>query len=180
MEGVQSKAPQDPSSTKPRGEKSLMIAQVSLRSLVIICTLAASCLIFTSKQTTIVYGIPFDASYSYEPAFQFFGIANVAVCVLCLLSLGTVFFLSHRLANFFLFLHDLVVLTVLMAACAGSTAVGQIGRNGNTHSSWMPICDHFAKFCTRVATSVAFSYLAVLMFFALTVLSALRIQAKPI
>ncbi|XP_042497838.1 CASP-like protein 1F1 isoform X2 [Macadamia integrifolia] len=173
MEGGQSK-------DNRGGEKYRMIPQVLLRTLVIACTLAAACLLFTSKQTTIVYGISFDASYSYEPSSLFFGYANVAACALTLLSLAICCFIHQRWAYFFLFLHDLVVLTVLMAACAGSTAVGQIGRNGNTHSSWMPICDHFAKFCTRVATSVAFSYLAVLMFFALTVLSALRIQAKPI
>ncbi|XP_043703758.1 CASP-like protein 1F1 [Telopea speciosissima] len=200
MEGVQSKESQDPTLTNTRGGKYLMVAQALLRTLVAVCTLTAACLMFTSKQTTSVFGVSFSAKYNYVPAFRFsaeivgfdpyvlmfffgggficrfFADANVAACVLSLLSLGTVCFIYHRLTYFFLFLHDLVMMTLLMAACAASTAIGEVGAHGNSYTGWMPICDHFGKFCNRVTASLIFSYLAVMMFLVLTVLSALRMQ----
>ncbi|KAL2515152.1 CASP-like protein [Forsythia ovata] len=41
-----------------------------------------------------------------------------------------------------------------MAGCSAGIAIGYLGKYGNSHTGWMPICDHFAKYCQRVTISV--------------------------
>lgn len=65
-----------------------------------------------------------------------------------------------------------VAMTVVVAGCAAATAVGYVGRYGNSHTGWIPVCDHFEKFCDRLIVSVAFSYIALILFLLLTILSA--------
>ncbi|KAJ4974846.1 hypothetical protein NE237_008020 [Protea cynaroides] len=139
-----------------------------------------TCLIFTSRQTIEVFGISFAASYSDEPTYRFFAYANVVACVFSLLSLAIFFFL-RRLGNDFIpFLHDLLIMSLLLAACAAATAIGEIGIHGNNHTTWMPICNRVPKFCHRVKSAIIFSYLALVMYLILTILSALRAQPRPI
>lgn len=71
----------------------------------------------------------------------------------------------------FVFFTQLMVLLVL-AGCAAASAIGYVGRYGNDHSGWSPICDHFAKFCKRITNSVILSYLAVFFLLMLTITSA--------
>lgn len=45
--------------------------QVFLRILTILASLAATILMVTSKQSTVVYGIPLQAQYNYSTAFKY-------------------------------------------------------------------------------------------------------------
>lgn len=65
-----------------------------------------------------------------------------------------------------------LMMVLVVSACAAATAIGYVGKYGNSHTGWTPICDHFGKFCHRVTTSVAISYLAVLCLLILTIISA--------
>ncbi|KAF3664492.1 CASP-like protein 1F1 [Capsicum annuum] len=151
-------------------------AQILLRILAIAFTLAATLLILNSQQTAIVYGIEMDARYSYSPAFKFFAIANIIGCVFSVLSLffATVVCLKRLDPKnyFFLFLHDMIMMGLLLAGCAAATAIGYVGNYGESHSGWMPICDHVSKFCHKVTNSVILSYVAVLLYLCLTIISA--------
>ncbi|XP_022134667.1 CASP-like protein 1F2 [Momordica charantia] len=154
-----------------------LCSQTILRGLVIASTLAAAWLMLTAKQSVIVFGIPLDARYSYSPAFKFFALANAIACGFCFLSVLLLFVLSHRLhnqPNYILFLHDLLMMVLVASGCAASTAIGYVGKYGNSHTGWSPICDHFGKFCNRVTTSVAISYLAVICLLILTIISATK------
>ncbi|KAI3463583.1 hypothetical protein Pfo_020246 [Paulownia fortunei] len=150
--------------------------QISLRVLAIAATLAAAWIILTSKQTTVVYGIQADARYSYSPAFKFFAFANIIALVFSVLSLILAFILGKMAVDptyyFYLFLHDLIITVLLMAGCAAATAVGYLGKYGNSHTGWMAICDHFPKFCNRVTAAAVLSYLGFAFYLILTVISA--------
>ncbi|KAF3438513.1 hypothetical protein FNV43_RR21275 [Rhamnella rubrinervis] len=156
-------------------QKVFLGAQICLRILVTASTLAATWIIITSKQSTQIIGMTFDVRYSYSTAFKFFALANAIVCVFSVLSLILVLLLRHQCSNpanyFFLFLHDLFMVSLVLAGCAAATAIGYVGRYGNSHSGWSPICDHFGNFCKRVTNSVIFSYLAVLFLLMLTIMS---------
>ncbi|KAI6698467.1 hypothetical protein NL676_018586 [Syzygium grande] len=65
-----------------------------------------------------------------------------------------------------------VVMTLVMAGCAATTAIGYMGKHGNAHARWMPIRDHLSKFCGRVTISIAISYVSFLLLMILTVISA--------
>ena len=54
----------------PKFQKAFLGAQICLRILVTASTLAATWIIITSKQSTQIIGITFDARYSYSPAFK--------------------------------------------------------------------------------------------------------------
>ncbi|KAL0464074.1 UNVERIFIED_CONTAM: CASP-like protein 1F1 [Sesamum latifolium] len=134
----------------------------------------------TTTQTTVLYGIQFDARYSYSPAFKFLAYANVVASVFSLLSLFLAFVLLKTAPNpthfFYFFLHDLIWTLLLMAGCSAATAIAYVGKYGNNHSGWMPVCDNFGKFCNRIMTSGILSYLGFAVYLILTIISAKKSQ----
>lgn len=72
------------------------------------------------------------------------------------------------------------MMSLVLAGCASETAVGYIGRYGNSHAGWSPICDHFGKFCNQTMTSVVLSYLALSFLLALTIMSAGTSRQIPV
>lgn len=65
-------------------------------------------------------------------------------------------------------------MTLLMAGCAAATAIGYVGKYGNSHTGWMAICDHFSKFCNKLILSIMLSYLSFFFYLCLTIISANR------
>ncbi|KAF5935773.1 hypothetical protein HYC85_026902 [Camellia sinensis] len=55
--------------------------QICLKFLATMSSLSALCIIFTSKQTIMLYGLQIDAKYSDDSSFKFLAAANVIVCV---------------------------------------------------------------------------------------------------
>ncbi|KAG8388122.1 hypothetical protein BUALT_Bualt02G0092900 [Buddleja alternifolia] len=156
--------------------KFVFLTQIFLRILAIAATFAAAWLTITSKETTVVYGIQVDARYSYSPAFKFLALANLIAFGFSVLSLFLVFIAGRKAVNptyyFYIFLHDLAISLLLIAGCAAATAIAYVGKYGNSHTGWMAICDHFAKFCNRVKASAMLSYLAFAFYLILTIISA--------
>ncbi|XP_021286687.1 CASP-like protein 1F1 [Herrania umbratica] len=173
MENIEAKFPENPSL---KTHKLVLGAQICLRIVAIATALAATWVMLTSKQTVMVFGIPFDARYSYSSAFKFFAFANALACGFTVLSLLFVFFFSRRgltPANYFLlFLHDLLMMSLALSGVAAGTAIGYVGRFGNIHAGWLQICDRLGKFCHKVTASLIFSYLSVLCLLVLTIISA--------
>ncbi|KVI06139.1 CASP-like protein 1F1 [Cynara cardunculus var. scolymus] len=155
---------------------SFMASQIWLRIVAAATSIAAACLMFNSRQSKLLFGTNLDARYTYSPGFKFFALMNVVACAFSVLSLLPVFSLGRKFSNsvnyFFLFLHDLILTTLLVAGCGAATAVAQVGKYGNTHAGWMPICDNFGKFCHKVSASLILGYLAMLCYLLLTVISA--------
>ncbi|KAA0057743.1 CASP-like protein 1F2 [Cucumis melo var. makuwa] len=157
-----------------------LCSQIILRVLVISSTLAATWIILTAKQSVLVFGIPFDARYNYSSAFEFFAFANAIASAFCFLSLCFLIFSSTRPSSstppnfyilFFFRLHDLLMMGLVLSGCSAATAIGYVGKYGNTHAGWSPICNHFPSFCNRVTASIAISYLSVICLLILTILS---------
>ncbi|XP_055831744.1 CASP-like protein 1F1 [Solanum dulcamara] len=159
-----------------KSHKGLLATQILLRILSIAFTLAAIVMILISKQTVTVYGIEMEARYTYSSAFKFFAIANMIGCAFSVLSLILASVLGHKSVDpknyFYMFLHDLIMMALLLAGCAAATAIGYVGQYGESHSGWMPICDHVDKFCRKVRHSIILSYIAVLLYLCLTIISA--------
>ncbi|KAB2633117.1 CASP-like protein [Pyrus ussuriensis x Pyrus communis] len=159
-------------------QKIFLGVQIFMRTATMTATLAATWVMVTNKQSSQIIGIEFDARYYYSPTFKFFAYANAVVSAFCLLSLFLVFLIHRHGSNptnyFILFLHDLVMLCLLMAGCSAATAIGYVGQYGNSHSGWAPICDHFGKFCKRGTDSVVLSYLSLVFLLMLTISSATK------
>ncbi|OAY30635.1 CASP-like protein 1F1 [Manihot esculenta] len=157
-------------------QKLSISAQICLRIFAVAATLAAAWLTLTNKESTQIGVFVFDARYNYSSALRFFAFANVVVCAFSALSLIFLFVVCRYGSNpahfFFMFLNDLMMMCLVLAGCAAATAEGFIGKYGNRHSGWMPICDHFGRFCKTGTVSAILSYLALLFLLMLTVNSA--------
>ncbi|CAN4100612.1 unnamed protein product [Withania somnifera] len=173
MENLGAKNSQNP---PLKSHKCLLGTQILLRILAIAFTLAAALMMITSKQTVSLYGIQMDARYSYSSSFKFFAIANMIGCALSIFSLLLASVIGHKNLGpriyFFLFLHDLIMMGLLLAGCAAATAIGYVGKYGSSHTGWIPICDHVDKFCHKVTRSIMLSYIAVIIYLCLTIISA--------
>ncbi|MCD7460050.1 hypothetical protein HAX54_042750 [Datura stramonium] len=171
MERFEAKIKHDPSL---KIQKVMLILQILLRILGFAFSLGAVWRILTSKQ---VLFLGFAARYTYSPSMKFFAYANITGCATSVLSLFLVlicFYKKHLDSNkyFYLFLHDLLVLGLLVAGSAAATAIGYVGKYGQKHSGWEPICSFVAKFCHKVTVSVTLSYIAIIFYLCLTVISA--------
>lgn len=66
---------------------------------------------------------------------------------------------------------QLVTMTAISSFSA-AMAEGYIGKYGNTHAGWLPICRYVHGYCTRVTLSLAMSFASFILLFLLTVLTA--------
>ncbi|KAL2492190.1 CASP-like protein 1F1 [Abeliophyllum distichum] len=113
-------------------QKFSFVSQILLRVLATAGTLAATWITLTSQETVVVFGIQVDARYSYSPASKFLAYTNIIVCAFSVLSIFIVFFLGYKAVDrrnyFFIFLHDLILTTLLMAGCSAGLTVGYLGE----------------------------------------------------
>lgn len=63
-----------------------------------------------------------------------------------------------------------------MAGLAATMAIAYVGKYGNPHTGWMPICDHFKKFCNRGVASATLGFLGVIVYLFLTIISANKLR----
>ncbi|KAK6920462.1 Casparian strip membrane protein domain, partial [Dillenia turbinata] len=173
MDGLQEKNLRNPTQ---KTQKMFHASQMVLRILAILSTSASCWIMVTSKQTADVFGIQMDAKYSYASAFKFCAFANAVVCAFSVISLVTTFFLSRPKSDstnyFLLFMHDLIMMSLVLAGTSAGTAIGYVGKYGSSHAGWLAICHSFDKFCDRVTLSLVFSYTAFLLYLILTVITA--------
>ncbi|XP_006363994.1 CASP-like protein 1F1 [Solanum tuberosum] len=159
-----------------KSEKHFIFAQILLRILATAFTLTAACITFKSTQTLIIFNVETDARYTYSPALKFFVYANVIGCAFSFFSL----FLAsafgrtnlHPHKYFYLFIHDMIMMALLLSACSAAATIGYVGKYGQIRSGWMPICDSVTKFCHKMTASVIFSIFGVIFYLCLTIISA--------
>ena len=71
-----------------------------------------------------------------------------------------------------------VMALLMMAGCAAATAMGEVGRDGIDRVDWLLICNYVGRFCNKATLSVAFSYLFLLCYAALTIISVHKIKSR--
>ncbi|KAI3457790.1 hypothetical protein Pfo_014453 [Paulownia fortunei] len=158
-------------------------AQLTLRILVIAFTLAGAITMTTSEQSVTFFGIVMEARYSYSSSFRFKVVADSVVCGLSVLSVILVIALNRPKSNpknyFYLLLHDMVSVLLLLSGCSAAMAIGYVGRFGQAQTGWIAICDRVAKFCDKIMVSILSSFLAVICLVVLTVMSAHKLKSEP-
>ena len=53
-----------------------------------------------------------------------------------------------------------------------ATAVGYVGKYGNSLAGWVAICGYLGEFCRKATAASSISYFALLVYLILTVISA--------
>ncbi|KAL9260592.1 CASP-like protein [Drosera capensis] len=164
-------------SNYPRPTKISNASQIFLRLFAVVSSAISAYFMFTSSEETLVYDLAMSAKYSYSPAFKFEAYINVAACVFGLIS-SIITWVAIRKGNpntyFFLFLHDLVVMSLILAGCSAAAAIGYVGKNGFEEAGWGAICDHFGAFCNRVTISIILGLASAIFFLLLSIISVIN------
>lgn len=60
---------------------------------------------------------------------------------------------------------------LLDSSISACLAIAQVGKKGNTHAGWLPICGQVPKFCDRVTGSLIAGFAAAILYFLLLLFS---------
>ncbi|XP_061360521.1 CASP-like protein 2A2 [Gastrolobium bilobum] len=76
------------------------------------------------------------------------------------------------------FLLDQVLTYIVLAAGAVSTEVLYLAENGDTATTWSSACGSFGRFCHKVTTSIAITFVAVVCYVVLSLISSYKLFSK--
>ncbi|BAT88147.1 CASP-like protein 2A2 [Vigna umbellata] len=76
------------------------------------------------------------------------------------------------------FLLDQVLTYIVLAAGAVSTEVLYLAENGNTATTWSSACGSFGRFCNKVTASITITFVAVLCYVLLSLISSYKLFTK--
>ncbi|PWA44240.1 CASP-like protein [Artemisia annua] len=148
-------------------EKAQWIPIVCLRIIAMVAALVATVLMVTSRDSAKVLGMTFIAKYTNSPTLKYF----VIVCIITTIySLAALFVPPKKSLRHVLVL-DMIVLSFLVSSFSAAVGVGQLGKQGNSHAGWLPICGQVPKFCHHVTASLIAGFVAVILYFLLLLCS---------
>ncbi|PUZ67874.1 hypothetical protein GQ55_3G469300 [Panicum hallii var. hallii] len=122
----------------------------------------------------------FTAEFRDTPAFVYFVIANAIagaynLVVLIIRRLT----LRRRTASLVVHMLDMVIMALLATGAAPAASMAELGKNGNLHARWNPICERFGSFCSRGGIAIVSSFIGVALMLALNLLSAAANAHRP-
>ncbi|CAN1149931.1 CASP-like protein 1E1 [Linum perenne] len=170
------------------GVKGSSAGEIVLRIGALLLTLAAAIVMGVDKQTKIVplvivptlpaVNVPVSAKWHYLSAFTFFVVANAIACTYALISLIVAVAAKKRMASAVTMIMDVLMVALLFAGNGAATAVGLLGKNGNSHVRWNKVCNVFGRFCNQVAASVGLSLIGSLLFVLVVLVAVMRLHRK--
>ncbi|XP_051134954.1 CASP-like protein 1C1 [Andrographis paniculata] len=139
-----------------------------LRLLAMGAALSATLVMLTSRDTAQVFGMKFEAKYTNSPTFKYFVLMNAIATGYTLILLFVTYKGSYGRVVLIL---DLVMAMLLDSSLSACLAVGQVGKNGNNHAGWMPICGQVPKFCDHVTGALIAGFIAAIVHFLIVLFS---------
>ncbi|KAF6155826.1 hypothetical protein GIB67_039157 [Kingdonia uniflora] len=141
-----------------------MIATFLLRLLALGATVAATVVMVTSHETTIVVNLEFEAKYSNDPTFKYFVVANAigSLYGLCVLLMSSKSLLKRAIVTL-----DVTVSMLLASSFSAALAIAYLGKKGNSHAGWLPLCDQVPKFCDHVTGALIAGLAGVIIYLVL-------------
>ncbi|KAL5839562.1 hypothetical protein ACOSQ3_012254 [Xanthoceras sorbifolium] len=155
--------------------KSIFI--ILLRLLALGATVAAIAVMVTSHDSTVVLNLTFSAKYSNDPVFKYFVVAEAIAGGYSLLVLF-LFSKQSKLWRLIIIL-DVVVTALLISSISAALAIAHVGKKGNSHAGWLPICGQVPKFCDHVTGSLIAGFAAAIIYL-LLLLSSLQAILSPV
>lgn len=62
-----------------------------------------------------------------------------------------------------------VVAVLLASSVSSAFAIASVGKKGNTHAGWLPICGQVPKFCNHVTAALVAGFIAAILYFLLVI-----------
>ncbi|XP_058730554.1 casparian strip membrane protein 2-like [Vicia villosa] len=171
-------------SSSPRKgmNRGLSIMDFILRVFAAVTTLASALSMGTAKQTMpfATRFFRFRVAYHDLPTFVFFVSTNSIVCGYLVLSLSLSFFNIVRTmaakSRILLVFLDTVMFGLVTSAASAAAAIVYVAHYGNSSANWFPFCQQYNYFCGRVSGSLIGSFIAVVMFILLILMSGISIS----
>ncbi|KAK7251901.1 hypothetical protein RIF29_35504 [Crotalaria pallida] len=163
-------------------KRGLSVVDFLLRIVAALCTLGSALAMGTANETLpfATRFVKFRAEYKNIPTFVFFVTSNSIVCVYLVLSLALSFFHILRItavkSRVLLAFLDTVMFGLLTTGASAAAAIVYIAHYGNANVNWFPFCQQYNSFCQRISGSVIGSFIAVVLFMILLLLSAISIS----
>ncbi|PIM99430.1 hypothetical protein CDL12_28076 [Handroanthus impetiginosus] len=133
-----------------------------LRLLALGASVSATVVMVTSRDSAEVFNMKFDAKYTNSPTFKYFALINAIASGYTLILL---FFPSKSSCGHFILVLDLIIALLLDSSISACLAIGQVGKNGNSHAGWLPICGQVPKFCNHVTGALVAGFVAAVVYF---------------
>ncbi|KAJ8535913.1 hypothetical protein K7X08_034314 [Anisodus acutangulus] len=161
------------------------VMQVVLRVLCVVSSVTALSLMVTAEQssniTVLGFKIPLHSKWSFSHSFEYLVGISAAVAVHLILHLlisGTRLLrglpnISSRNHGWLIFSVDQVFALALMSAGSSASSVSSLNHSGIRHTALPNFCKPLHRFCDRVATSIAFTFLSCFLLVVLVVLDVL-------
>ncbi|KAK7317973.1 hypothetical protein RJT34_02645 [Clitoria ternatea] len=165
-------------------KRGLSIMDFILRIFAAICTLGSALGMVTTRETLpfATQFVKFRAVFDDLPTFVFFVTSNSIVCGYLVLSLVPSFFHIVRSTSVksrvFLLSLDTVMYGLLTTGAAAATAIVYVAHYGNPNANWFPFCRQYNNFCERISGSLVGSFIAVVLFIIIILMSAIIISKR--
>ncbi|KAH6795419.1 hypothetical protein C2S51_036405 [Perilla frutescens var. frutescens] len=147
---------------------STRIPMFLLRLLALGATVSAVVIMVTSHDSAQVFNMKFDAKYTNSPTFKYFVLMNAIAGGYTLILL---FFPSKNSCGHMILVLDLIMALLLDSSISACVAIGQVGKSGNSHAGWLPICGQVPKFCDHVTGALAAGFVAAIAYFLIVLYS---------
>ncbi|XP_065877331.1 CASP-like protein 1C2 [Euphorbia lathyris] len=152
------------------------VMPIILRLIALAATVVAIVTMVRSHDSAQVLNLTFTAKYTNTPAFKYFVIAEAIASVYTII---VIFLFSRSLLGRLIVILDTVITVLLTSSISAALAIAQVGKKGNGHAGWLPICGQVPKFCDEAAIALAAGFIAAI-FYLLLLLISLRPLLTPI
>ncbi|CAN1129550.1 CASP-like protein 1C3 [Linum perenne] len=157
-------------------EKVRKVVMAVMRLLALAATVVAVVIMVTSKETAHVLNLTFTAKYTNTPAFKYYVVAEAIGAAYTLVAL---LMSSKSLFWRLIIILDMVVALLLTSSISAAVAIAQVGKHGNTHAGWLPICGQVPHFCDKLTISLVAGFVAAIVQ-ALLLVYSLRAALSPV
>ncbi|KAL3519759.1 hypothetical protein ACH5RR_017908 [Cinchona calisaya] len=139
-----------------------------LRLLALGATVTATVIMVTAHDSAQVLNMTFEAKYTNSPTSKYFVIINAVASGYTLI----VIFCPSKISLLrCLLVLDMIVTLLLDSSISANLAIGQVGKYGNAHAGWLPICNQVPKFCDHVTEALIAGFVASLAYFVILLYS---------
>ncbi|OWM77464.1 CASP-like protein 1C3 [Punica granatum] len=147
-----------------------------LRVIALGATVAAIVIMVTSHDSATVLNLTFEAKYSNTPAFRYFVIAEAVAGGYSVLALLLSF---NSLFSRLVLMMDVVIAMLLSSSISAALAIAHVGKKGNSHAGWLPICGQVPNFCDKVTGALIAGFIASILYL-LLILYSLHSALAPL
>ncbi|KAJ8761571.1 hypothetical protein K2173_004347 [Erythroxylum novogranatense] len=149
---------------------------IVLRLLALAATVVAVVIMVDTHDSAKVLNLTFTAKYSNTPAFKYFVIAEAIAGVYTVI---VIFLSSKSIFGHSVIIMDMVTTVLLASSISAALAIAQVGKKGNSHAGWLPVCGQVPHFCDQVTISLVAGFAAAVIYF-LLLLYSLHAVLSPI